>query len=755
MSKIKANQITARAKKGTLVIGDSEDRVQFHGEAEVIIPSYATKEYVDESREVFPKNNPVFHLNDTLLKESYEIPVGKNAGTFGELTQETGAKVTVPEGSTWTIVGQDDYEPHAGYLRDLADTDIPMVPNDDSYLFYDSYTDKWKPKTLLNLIGDTGEEGASAYEIAVENGFVGTEEEWLDSLVGPQGEPFTYDDFTEEQLEGLQGPIGETGDNGEDGADGADGKGWKAEGTGYNSETGKVSFASDDGLGFTTGDLRGEKGSPGDGIHVKGSVDSEADLPPSGNEVGDGYIDNSTGDLWIWGDDDQWHDVGHVQGPEGPQGEDGLSSYEVWLQTNPGGSEGEYWESLKGDVGPGWTGGSYNSADGKVTFTSDDGLGFSTEDIRGEDGEDGDDNFTVWLEDNPGGTKDEFWEEMKGETGEQGPMKDVVVGTTTSLSPTSDNQLRYAYVRSSALTTHERLVLDFGIPQGKTGDQGPPGTNGSGAYETYVEVEEAAGRVPLGQEEWLETLVGPGFIDGGYKQDEGTVWFEHQDPTVSFETEDLRGHGWSDGYYTEDTGVVSFKSDTHPYLDFDTSDLRGHDPVVDSVDTDTLDPGSDATVEVISNADNNLEFTFGIPEGERGEAGPRYKAAPQTVRIGSASGGNTGISHDGTYSVFVERADEVDHIFIDGVKTQLLLDLKGFATGHTMTITIPTTTEWIWRNFTAVAEEDSAWYPGPVPIIAPKGELPLPRDNTRCIYTLTMCYEGLYVSMAEGFEIVP
>ena len=31
--------------------------------------------------------------------------------------------------------------------------------------------------------------GASAYEIAVKNGFEGTKEEWLVSLRGPQGEP--------------------------------------------------------------------------------------------------------------------------------------------------------------------------------------------------------------------------------------------------------------------------------------------------------------------------------------------------------------------------------------------------------------------------------------------------------------------------------------------------------------------------------------------------------------------------------------
>ena len=48
--------------------------------------------------------------------------------------------------------------------------------------------------------GPTGNTGDSAYDIAVENGFVGTEQEWLDSLVGEQG------------------PQGITGQDGQDGS---------------------------------------------------------------------------------------------------------------------------------------------------------------------------------------------------------------------------------------------------------------------------------------------------------------------------------------------------------------------------------------------------------------------------------------------------------------------------------------------------------------------------------------------------------
>ena len=56
--------------------------------------------------------------------------------------------------------------------------------------------------------GKQGISGKSAYTIATENGFSGTEEEWLLSL---KGNPFTYSDFTPEQLAQLVGPQGKTG----------------------------------------------------------------------------------------------------------------------------------------------------------------------------------------------------------------------------------------------------------------------------------------------------------------------------------------------------------------------------------------------------------------------------------------------------------------------------------------------------------------------------------------------------------------
>ena len=62
-----------------------------------------------------------------------------------------------------------------------------------------------------------GADGASAYEIAVENGYTGTEAEWLTSLKGQKGER------GEKGEKGDTGAAGKDGMNGTDGRDGANG----------------------------------------------------------------------------------------------------------------------------------------------------------------------------------------------------------------------------------------------------------------------------------------------------------------------------------------------------------------------------------------------------------------------------------------------------------------------------------------------------------------------------------------------------
>ena len=52
----------------------------------------------------------------------------------------------------------------------------------------------------VNIKGEKGEDGKSAYEVAVENGFTGTEAEWLDSLK-TDGGPDDYEFVTANDVE--------------------------------------------------------------------------------------------------------------------------------------------------------------------------------------------------------------------------------------------------------------------------------------------------------------------------------------------------------------------------------------------------------------------------------------------------------------------------------------------------------------------------------------------------------------------------
>jgi len=62
-----------------------------------------------------------------------------------------------------------------------------------------------------------GSDGKSAYDIAVENGFEGTVEEWLESLKGPKGDKGDKGD------QGVQGPKGDAGERGPKGDTGPQG----------------------------------------------------------------------------------------------------------------------------------------------------------------------------------------------------------------------------------------------------------------------------------------------------------------------------------------------------------------------------------------------------------------------------------------------------------------------------------------------------------------------------------------------------
>lgn len=89
--------------------------------------------------------------------------------------------------------------------------------------------------------GDTGSRGAagkSAYEIALQNGFIGTEADWLTSLKGQKGDT---------GAPGAKGASGEKGDRGEPGTPGAKGE------RGEKGEKGDAGTSGKDGTNGTDG----------------------------------------------------------------------------------------------------------------------------------------------------------------------------------------------------------------------------------------------------------------------------------------------------------------------------------------------------------------------------------------------------------------------------------------------------------------------------------------------------------------------
>jgi len=118
--------------------------------------------------------------------------------------------------------------------------------------------------------GDEGPPGPSAYEIAVANGFSGSESEWLESLVGPKG------------------------DEGDPGDAGNDGRGIESvirtSGTGAPGTTDTYTITFTDATTATFTVYNGADGSDGDGA---GSVTSVAVSVPTGLSVSGSPVTSS------------------------------------------------------------------------------------------------------------------------------------------------------------------------------------------------------------------------------------------------------------------------------------------------------------------------------------------------------------------------------------------------------------------------------------------------------------------------------
>lgn len=92
-----------------------------------------------------------------------------------------------------------------------GENETPIPPTPDLY------------QQLLQKISEKGKDGKSAYEIAIEHGFVGTETEWLESLKGVDGKDGVNGKDGCDGRNGVDGLPGKDGKNGADGLPGRDG----------------------------------------------------------------------------------------------------------------------------------------------------------------------------------------------------------------------------------------------------------------------------------------------------------------------------------------------------------------------------------------------------------------------------------------------------------------------------------------------------------------------------------------------------
>jgi len=208
--------------------------------------------------------------------------------------------------------------------------------------------------------GEQGPAGKSAYQIWIDEGNTGSLEDFLNSIQGPEGPQGPAGE------QGLQGPVGEKGETGEQGLqgpqgeNGADGKSaydiWLEQGnTGSEAE-------------FVTS-LKGEKGDqglqgPAGEQGLQGEPGPQGPEGPAGQDGKDGKSvtilgtkdspdelpadNNKIGDGYLINgelytwDGTKWDNVGKIQGPKGDKGDPGESGAD-------GQSAYELWKSIPGN----------------------------------------------------------------------------------------------------------------------------------------------------------------------------------------------------------------------------------------------------------------------------------------------------------------------------------------------------------------------------------------------------------------------
>jgi len=264
---------------------------------------------------------------------SDDIPQGTTNQYYTDLKAKTAAVSDIAYAASWDGVTDVAASKNAVYdvIQSILSTET--AASDVSYVNVSSGLTATNVQDALDEIVSDGLVGKSAYEVAVDNGFVGTEAQWLASLVGPQG------------IQGIQGVAGPQGIQGIQGAAGPQG------------EQGSQGLQG----------LQGIQGPAGQGFHIAIIYSSlaqlQADTSPSG--ILDGQFalistsnveDEDNAKLYLWNGSAYSFvtDLSGAQGivgPAGPQGEQGPAGLQgIQGATGPQGPQGP--QGIQGSAGP-------------------------------------------------------------------------------------------------------------------------------------------------------------------------------------------------------------------------------------------------------------------------------------------------------------------------------------------------------------------------------------------------------------------
>lgn len=249
---------------------------------------------------------------------------------------------------------QDDYNNPEVKAGQFVMIDTGDVENEEDSRLYLKGDTEWK--FISDLSGAQGIQGLSAYQVAVQHGFEGTEAEWLISLKGEKGETGPKGDKGDTGEKGATGERGPQGLQGERGLQGVQGEQGEPGIQGPIGPKGEKGDQGERGPQGPQGQIgpQGPKGDTGSGLNIKGELNSDSELPQEGVS-GDAYL--IAGKLYVYVGENgnvesnpKWNNVGSIQGPAGPTGPKGEQG-EPGPKGEPGDNGAPGIQGPKGDPG--------------------------------------------------------------------------------------------------------------------------------------------------------------------------------------------------------------------------------------------------------------------------------------------------------------------------------------------------------------------------------------------------------------------